>query len=670
MFNGHIPFTPIIIDDFTTAPILNIQTTAVTSTSYSTNTPLAFFLTHYHKDHIRGLTPHFSRGFVYATKVTRALLLIDLPQLRPHVRTFDLEEKTAITLGGADGAGCSGGYTFYVTAFDANHCPGAAILLFHLPNTSACASSTTAPFSSASYRSVIHTGDMRYDPIRFHSPLLLSAVNHIDTLYLDCTFFHPTAALFPTKAESIRLLTTLIATYFKTHTAQYTTSKQAAYYHPLAHPRVYIAADMLGTEELLLALFAHFGHRMYVAKEWDRWRQLALLKRTLPLLTNEQWSTPFTICPARQFQQFRKEMENKRSQQPNSTPALYIKPSAMWFVRLSEQRKGGLMQSTVKLQQPSPVSQSVADEEVDVEAVWNECVSDVGDSDWVARDSCGVVHVLWSMHSAMSECLHFIQLLQPRYIVPINPPAALSSLPQSTSQHESTDSAFDTETKTPANLGLVRKRRNSSIYSTTITASLAERDRAVVTSLQRYIDSLLPHKRITVRSPITAADAEAADSSSLHPPSASDMVPDTPPRLQGVKRMHSSPCKLPSSSSSSSTDSINVADVKVKVQVGVGTAGLKAKVAGVKADVKDESGGSVGSVVSRALFGMPPGGIARAHSTLLVVREDMDRTLVWHGAKAAAVAAAAAAVVVDSAAEKKLKQEMAGVVDDMPSLTK
>ena len=632
MFNGHIPYTPIVVDDFTSAPVLA-----------QPNTTLAFFLTHYHKDHIRGLTPTFSRGTIYATKVTRALLLIDLPRLRPQLRTVDVEEKTAITLNsGSGGGGSAGGaYTFYVTAFDANHCPGAVILLFHLPTH------TNSSTSCSPHRAVLHTGDMRYDPLRFHSPLLLSAVNHIDTLFLDCTFFHPTAALFPSKAESIRLLTALIASYFKRHSTQYNKSKAAAYFHPLLHPRVYIAADMLGTEELLLSLHAYFCHRMYVTREWDRWRQLALLKRTLPLLVNEQWNTPFTICAARQFQQFKLEMDDKRKQE-GGVEALYVKPSAMWFVRLSERRQGGKMQCTVKLPLSKAELQQTGagtqDDEVDVEAEaeLDEVLCD--DSEWVARDSSGVVHVLWSMHSAMSECLHFIQLLQPRFIVPINPPVALTSLTQHCSDESTTSASMDSATAVNAGCSsdavLTRKRRSSSI---TQSKSIAERDRLVVTSLQRYIDSLLPHRRIVVQSPITAAEAEAKAGGEAEARLPADVVPDTPPRLQGVKRMHSSPCQL-------QTISDVCAAVKAETKAEVTSGGVAGRT-----EAKTEEGG--GSRVNRALFGTAAVGMARAHSTLLVVREQLDRTLVWQGAQAAA------------ALGRSVKDEKV-VVDDMPSLTR
>ena len=664
MFNGHIPYTPLVVDDFTSAPVLS-----------QPNTALAFFLTHYHKDHIRGLTPTFNRGTIYTTKVTRALLLIDLPRLRPLLHTIELEEKTTITLTSAGSGGSSetskadsSAYTFHVTAFDANHCPGAVILLFHLPTTT-----TTTTTTTASYRTLLHTGDMRYDPLRFHSPLLLSSVNHIDTLYLDCTFFHPTAALFPTKTDSIRLVQSVIGNYFKRYSEQYNNSKAAAYYHPLLHPRVYIAADMLGTEEILLSLHAFFNHNLYVPKEWDRYRQLSLLKKTLPIIINEQWNTPFTICKCQKFQQFKYEMETKRKMANSSIDGLYIKPSAMWFVRLSEQRKGGKMQSqstTIKSNKPkheSTMGASTVDE-VDVEAEVELDESPLTDSDWIARDSSGVVHVLWSMHSAMSECLHFIQLLQPRFIVPINYPASLTSLgsrhrTDSTTVLCSDTTTTDTASSSSDGMLLTRKRRSSStLYST--TASIAERDRLVVTSLQRYIDSLLPHKRIVVRSPITAAEAEAKAAGELEARvSSTDVVPDTPPMLQGVKRRYSSPCKL---------QSISEVGLGVKVEatkaevVGGGVGGGK-----VEAEVKAESSGSR---VSRVLFGTVAtasscgsGIVARAHSSLLVVREEMDRKLLWHGAGTSAAATTVAAAG-GGAGTRAVKDERA--VDDMPSLTR
>ena len=63
-----------------------------------------------------------------------------------------------------------------VTPIDANHCPGAVLLLFQLRGG----------------RTVLHTGDFRYDPAtmsRHPSLLGLRASGHaLDLLYLDTTY--------------------------------------------------------------------------------------------------------------------------------------------------------------------------------------------------------------------------------------------------------------------------------------------------------------------------------------------------------------------------------------------------------------------------------------------------------------------------------------------------
>lgn len=115
----------------------------------------AYFLTHFHTDHYIGLTKKFSMP-IYASEITikfiREFLSIDAKFLNvvPLNRTFKI-----------DG--------IYVTAIDANHCPGAIMILFQLP----CG------------KQILHTGDFRWSP-KMEIDLKLHQ-QQIDLIYLDTT---------------------------------------------------------------------------------------------------------------------------------------------------------------------------------------------------------------------------------------------------------------------------------------------------------------------------------------------------------------------------------------------------------------------------------------------------------------------------------------------------
>ena len=66
----------------------------------------------------------------------------------------------------------------HVEAIDANHCPGALVLLFTLDDG----------------RIVLHTGDFRYTPSMASSPPLATALaggRRLSLLYLDNTYLEP-----------------------------------------------------------------------------------------------------------------------------------------------------------------------------------------------------------------------------------------------------------------------------------------------------------------------------------------------------------------------------------------------------------------------------------------------------------------------------------------------
>ncbi|XP_028990980.1 DNA cross-link repair 1A protein isoform X2 [Betta splendens] len=129
-----------------------------------------YFLTHFHSDHYGGLTKN-STFPIYCNRITGNLVKskLKVPDQYVHI----LPMNTQVTVEGVR-----------VILLDANHCPGAAMLLFFLPDG----------------QTVLHTGDFRADPSMETYPELLSC--RVQTLYLDTTYCSPEYT-FPRQQEVI-----------------------------------------------------------------------------------------------------------------------------------------------------------------------------------------------------------------------------------------------------------------------------------------------------------------------------------------------------------------------------------------------------------------------------------------------------------------------------------
>mmetsp|Transcript_15039 Transcript_15039/g.27267 ORF Transcript_15039/g.27267 Transcript_15039/m.27267 type:complete len:623 (-) Transcript_15039:350-2218(-) len=166
----------------------------------------AFVLTHYHGDHYNGLPRNGNYegpAHIHCTPVTAALLRtihgVDDALVVEHAygetwtfsssslstndssstSTSALHKESACTVDDAD-ADVIADITFY----DANHCPGAALVFIHLRASGLCH---------------LHTGDMRYHPKMKTYPLLKAAVEDqtLDLVYLDTTYGHPNYEFIP-----------------------------------------------------------------------------------------------------------------------------------------------------------------------------------------------------------------------------------------------------------------------------------------------------------------------------------------------------------------------------------------------------------------------------------------------------------------------------------------
>eukprot|EP00250_Pteridium_aquilinum_P005087 c15232_g1_i1 orf=222-1967(+) len=134
----------------------------------------AYFLTHFHSDHYGGLTKSWVHGPIYCTPVTARLVTLCLYVDQRWIHPLPLGMSHFI-----DGV--------EVKMLDANHCPGAAIILFQLKNGQA----------------ILHTGDFRACKAMQSYPELRKGSIH--TLYLDTTYCNQRYR-FPLQKEVINFV--------------------------------------------------------------------------------------------------------------------------------------------------------------------------------------------------------------------------------------------------------------------------------------------------------------------------------------------------------------------------------------------------------------------------------------------------------------------------------
>lgn len=184
-----------------------------------------YFLTHFHSDHTIGLTKSFSAGRIYCSATTAALVRLKLKLKNgPNVSIIPLQLERTYTIYvgdcGAmytDGTGAGGGASssplvpVEVICMDANHCPGAIVILFTFLNG----------------KRVLHTGDFRwcqqqlncsptYRSLKFTAPPRTSGsagqIARNLTVYLDTTYCDPVNS-FPPQHEMVSALMPLYLLY-------------------------------------------------------------------------------------------------------------------------------------------------------------------------------------------------------------------------------------------------------------------------------------------------------------------------------------------------------------------------------------------------------------------------------------------------------------------------
>ena len=141
-----------------------------------------WFLTHFHADRYEGLSAEFARGVVYGSETTMRLVREKLGVEASRTRALPVGVPTRVD--GVD-----------VTFIDANHCPGAVMIMFE---------NITSATSGAALPPVLHTGDFRFHADMRQNAHLLAVSNKQPILILDTTYCSLEHDSFPTQEHVLR----------------------------------------------------------------------------------------------------------------------------------------------------------------------------------------------------------------------------------------------------------------------------------------------------------------------------------------------------------------------------------------------------------------------------------------------------------------------------------
>ena len=240
-----------------------------------------YFLTHMHADHTAGLTSSWNYHKIYCSEVTKKLAKVKLGINPEFLVALPLDQSVTIPL---DERGTE---FVTVTLLDANHCPGAVMLLLE-----------------GYFGRILYTGDFRFTKSMATDPMLCRNNNNgkvIDVLYLDNTYCDPKCD-FPTRAEATAMVVKVIQQ------------------HP--EHNIVIGIHAIGKEELLEKIALIF--KTWIAVDPGRLKCLRICEQADVFDTDVE-STRFRVVSAREITKLNIQRWNEER------PTIAILPTCLYM---------------------------------------------------------------------------------------------------------------------------------------------------------------------------------------------------------------------------------------------------------------------------------------------------------------------------------------------------
>ncbi|XP_074646452.1 protein artemis-like [Tubulanus polymorphus] len=364
----------------------------------------AFFLSHYHGDHVVGLSdPKFVRRLqedndfhLYCSDITKTLILAndDYKPIKPHIVALPVDQSTTIKI--PDLESCIG-QDVVVTLIPAGHCLGSVMFLFEgCEGTVLYTGDFRLPLGSASRIQHLHSG---------------SRPKSLKSMYVDTTFCVPEARHIPERDKSVNAVISLVDEWIHISPSHSVHLQcRARFSYEYLYERLYDTFKMkVHVQPFQLA---QYGNLPFVSK----------------FLTTDPSETKIHSCYCGKIDRKTKD-RLPCGHVPKDSSDLklrLIKPSTMWFTNRAVSRNDIIVNTT------------------------------------------GIDRVCYCFHSSDTEIQDFVSYLKPDNVYPNVKPATCSmNTVEERLQKFLTTENFDqnlpvTPCKDEQPLGMIRKRRLSS----------------------------------------------------------------------------------------------------------------------------------------------------------------------------------------------------------------